>query len=1223
MGDKWTKEQQQAISEREKNILVAAAAGSGKTAVLVERIVSKVLSGETDIDRLLVVTFTNAAAEEMRQRIAKKLAEAAVENPDDKRVARQLVLLNNASISTIHSFCQSVIRRNFSAIDLDPKFRMVNEQEAMLLKQDVMEELFEEEYSVGDDGFLDFVDKYSDEHGDKKLHEIVERVYNFSQSQPEPECWLEEVAGKFAIGTLEDLDKSDWLFEIRQQLRYKLLEVIKQYEYMIEQASLAGGECYISTFSDELNLAQKLLQVTEEGTWSELITAFTAVDFKRLSGKFSGNEEEKKYIQGLRDSAKKCILALKKQYFSQDADKMLQDIKETAPVVKSICRLTQKFTEKFRQDKKDRAILDFNDLEHYAFEILCDKVSSEVGYQPSAAALSLQKKYTEVMVDEYQDTNALQDAIISLVVRADNPSSFVVGDVKQSIYAFRMADSEIFQKKYDTYNKKGDKYCRIELSKNFRSRAAVLESINFIFKQVMVKEALELDYDDAATLFPGAEFADTDVARLTDDVELDIIDISTDNEQENDEALQGFEAEAVHIANRVKEMVSGCNGKEPVLVFDADVEGKYRPIRWKDIVILLRSVKSRSGILNKVLRENGIPAYASDDDGFFEETEIKVILALLNIIDNARQDIPLTAVMYSPIGGFSASELAEIRLNAPYEDMYMALLKTNEPEAKIGKRLKAKTAAFLENFSRWRELSRQVSVPLLIWQLYQDTGYYEYVGSMPGGMKRQANLRALIDRAETYEKTDFRGLFRFLRFAERMSEGETDLAAASIMGENEDVVRIMSIHKSKGLEFPVVILADIDKQFNMHDARDILLIDRRLGIGPYCIPDNDLQYPTIARQAVAAHIIQADKAEELRILYVALTRAREKLILVGKEKALAKKADYWCRYLDMAQTALPGYAVLSANSYLDWIGMAIARHKDGNAIRGLAQFIKQDQMQLVNSESSWKINIIPNNEIIRAQLKIGEEGNYIPLLHQKQALPSTEQKDAVEEILNWQYDYHGLKEVPSKLSVSEIKRRFGNIDEDAGLPFIKKNEVLFRRPDFVRNQTAMTGSEYGTLMHTVLQHIDFYKETTVAEISRQLDEMVEREIILQEERGCVQIASVQRLFSSEIGAKIKTARKIWRELPFTLLIPAERYYDVEGGKADILCQGVIDLLIEDNDDLIIVDYKTDGGISDEQAAEKYRMQINLYAEAAESLLRKKVKEKYLFMLQNGNSVPVK
>lgn len=1217
----WTEEQKQAINVRGKNVLVAAAAGSGKTAVLVERIIRLVLSGKTDIDRLLVVTFTNAAAEEMRLRIAEALEEAAKADPDDERIARQRILLSNASISTIHAFCQNVIRRNFTAVGLDPQFRLADEQETMLLKQDVLEAVLEEEYRMGTGDFLRFIADYSDEHGDDRIHDIITKIYSYAQSQPFPDAWLDRILASFAIRDEAELEQSDWLAELRILVRNRLREADDIIEYLIEHAPNLGGEAYLETFAEDQKLIKHLLDTEASGSWRQLQSAFLSKKYARLPAKgWAGDDNAKKYVKSVRDEAKKIIDDVQKHYFSQEISHILLDIENTEPVMREICRLVKKFAAQYQQLKLERTILDFNDLEHYAFDILRAEGTAEAPYKPSAVAQALRQKYSEVMVDEYQDTNPLQDAILSLVMREDTPSSFVVGDVKQSIYAFRMADSEIFQRKYDTYPVLGDKYQRVKLSRNFRSRASVLETINFIFRQVMVRESMELDYDDDAALYPGTEPALAEGKSLTSKVELDIIDMAASQSEDGettDDELSGFGAEAVHIANRIKSLVRKENGEDSgILVYDENAEGKYRQLRWRDIVILLRSPKSKVNTLLTALKDQAIPAYASDDSGFFEEVEIKVILALLNIIDNARQDIPLAAVLFSPVGGFSAAELAEIRINVSDDDLYGALLRVNEPDSTLGKRLREKTAAFLSKLSGWRELAGQISVPELIWQLYRDTGYYDYVGSMPGGLQRQANLRMLVDRAEAYEKTDFRGVFRFLRFVERMNESETDLAIASTLGEGENVVRIMSVHKSKGLEFPVVILADIDKQFNRQDAQDALLVERHLGFGPYCIPEENFRYPTVARLASAARIMRAGKAEELRVLYVALTRAKEKLILVGKEKKLLKKIDKWCRYLSREKTELPAYTVGGATSWLDWIAMAAVRHLDGEPLRRLAFYVDLFCPLELGRESGWQVNIIPISDIAGFKAEPTAQENLLTVIRQKKPLPDTAAREEVTEILNWKYDFKGLQDIPSKLSVTELKRRFQEeTEEPSGVLF---HQYSFRRPDFVRQRTRLSRTEYGTVMHTVLQHIDYFR-CTADDIRQQLDLMTEKQILLPSEREAVSVSSVKCFLDSEIGERMRKAGHIYRELPFSRLLKVKRFYDkVEDDKAELFSQGIIDLLIEEPDGFVLVDYKTDMDTEPEKVTERYNLQLQLYKEAVEELTGKKVRQCFLYLLQDGS-----
>ena len=1225
----WTDEQKQAIISRDKNILVAAAAGSGKTAVLVERIVERVLSGVTDIDELLVVTFTRAAAEEMRMRIRQALMEAAEENPADERIHRQLVLLSNASISTIHSFCQNVIRRNFSLLDISPDFKVANDQEMVIMKEEAMEEVFEEAYGRGEGEFLSFVREYGSDQGDNDMHQIIFRMFDFSQSQLFPDAWLEGCLKRFEISSEAELEKSDWLAELKPDIRNTLFKARAINDYIQQIAPELGGDGCREIYEQDCEVIDELLRRLENNDWKGFSQKINTDLFPKMpKNSWTGTVEDKKYVnETLRGQEKKLIVTgIQKKYFSQSFAAAVADLQKVKPFMQVICRLTQAFSQAFAAKKKERGVLDFNDMEHFAFRILRSGDSDNGEIRPSAAALELQGRYNEVMVDEYQDTNPLQDAILSLVMRQETPGSFVVGDIKQSIYRFRMAEPGIFQEKYESYPKRGGAYERILLRRNFRSRPEVLAGINYLFRQIMQKEAAELEYDDAAALYPGAVFADTEGKRLSGEIELDLIDtgdtVSGNQETVEDEDkddLKGFELEAQHIANRIKRLVTGENGKDSgILVYDEKAPGCYRQIRWRDIVILLRNLKGRSGQLLEQLRNNDIPAYVSDDTGYFETMEIKVMLSLLAIIDNSRQDIPLAAVLRSPAGGFSAAELAEIRINSPRSDLFEALLAVNGNASRVKVKLREKTERFLKKLTGWRDLSRTVSVPRLIWELYRDTGYYEYVGSMPGGVQRQANLRALMERAEEYEKTDFRGLFRFLRFIEKMKARKSDLAIAATLGENEDVVRIMTIHSSKGLEFPVVILADIDKEFNKKDKKNTLLIGRRLGLGPYVTVGPEGRYSTLARAAVAAEIEQAGRAEEMRILYVALTRAKEKIILVGKMNRLPGKKGEWSQITGSQEPRLPVHLIAGVSSYLDWIAMAVIRHEDGGTLREIIGL--DDPVPAFSDDSHWLINRIAAGEINTYKPEKNDNEQLLSLIRSGKPLPSTGAKAEVEHIMNWKYDLHGTENLPSKLSVSELKKRFSTGEEKVISAF--GMEKFFRRPDFVKEKTLLTAAEYGTLMHSVLQHIDYRQPMDDDELGRQLDLMVQQEILLPEQRQLVAVQNIRQFYTSPLGVRLCKAGQVWRELPFSQMLQANKRFfpAVTDDEAKIFIQGVIDLLFEEDDGLVLVDYKTDRNTDPLVVRKKYKLQLELYAEAVTALTGKRVKERWLYLLQDGSIV---
>ena len=1212
---KWSDRQQEAIETRNRNILVAAAAGSGKTAVLVERIIRKILSGECDIDKILVVTFTNAAAAEMRARVESALHQVMEKNPSSDRAGRQLALLSNASISTLHSFCQRLIRENFQEIDLDPKFRLAGEDEIRLLRQDVLAELFTEKYEEAAADFLSLADKYGTEHGDEALYGIVQQLYSYAQSQPFPCQWLEDLSQSFRDSVTSGLQNTVWLSILQKHISSVVSDCAAECAQLLAKAEEFACGFYVPALQEDEQIVQTLCDVMAEKEWDAWREAFYAVKFPVMRAPRGTDEEIKACFSKPRDKMKKKIKSIQETYFQADENKLINDIKETVPDVDTMCSLAIAFAQSFSAAKKERQILDFNDLEHFALNILAQDGSTGKKLLPSLTAVALQERFQEIMVDEYQDTNGVQEAILSLLVSDDKHDLFAVGDVKQSIYRFRLADPSLFLSKAECYPARPQEAALINLSQNFRSRESVLAAINFLFQQLMVSDTMELSYGEEEALYLGMAYPSGAVSPFDDKVEVDIIDQSDcangTAEAEEQEELAGFSLEAAHIAARLHAVMD--SGMQ---VFDK-AEQSYRPINWRDMVVLLRSVKGKAEIIGEELRKVDIPAYSSVDSGYFAETEIKVMLSLLSVIDNARQDIPLAAVLLSPIGEFSAADLAELHLIAVGEDLFTAILAANDPDVSLTHSLQEKTAAFLKQLSLWRKLAGRVSVPDLIWQIYRDTGYYEYVGGMPGGQLRQANLRMLARRAADYEKTNYRGLFRFLRFVEKMKAMDTDLASAHTLGENEDVVRIMSIHKSKGLEFPLVVLADCGKKFNLADTMADILLHRQAGIGPYHVSlANSVRYPTIARQAVAALILQESKAEELRVLYVALTRAREKLILVGRVKDASAKALSWSRFMDWPSHSLPGYASAGAESYLDWLGMALSRHKDGAMLRQMAGLGEKIPYLPYSEKSHWQVSLIPAsaiNSFDRAARKITEGMETVRAL---QPLPHSE-KNMAEHVLSWRYDMQGMEGIPSKLSVSELKRRFAIYDEEDNSQLLPTPRT-FNEPLFIKGKKSQAGTEYGTLLHTIMQHIDIHGGLAAEGLKEQLQRLVSQEIIMPEQSEQVQVQSIARFFASSLGQRMIKAAKIWREIPFSRILPADRFYRESNAKAEIFSQGIIDVLFQEADgQLVLLDYKTDRQTDKNKILQRYGLQMGLYREAIESIMQIQVTETYLCLLHNG------
>lgn len=1237
-----TAEQQAAIETRNHNLLVAAAAGSGKTWVLVERIISRITdpAERLSVDSLLVVTFTNAAANEMRSRIGEALNKV-LKQPEltdaelRRHVERQLVLLNAASISTLHAFCQSLVRQYFYLLGIEPNFRVANDTEITLIKSDVLEAVFEEGYLQGDAGFLNLIEHYGDEASDDSLVGLVLKLYDFSRSHPWPDAWLDSLSAAFAWPPEAGFDDTPWSALLRDKLSLDWEEARQSLEALMAEAARPGNPAaYARTFAEDITIIDNLL-LAAKTSWTALAADMGEVSFPRIAS--VGKEvakEVKDFFQGQRNKAKKRVTDAKTAYFERSGQELVADLRRVEPLMTELVRLVKTFAARYAQAKREKGIVDFNDLEHLCLAVLRHAEAAPGETRPSAVAVQLKAKFREIMVDEYQDTNRVQEEIIRLVANEEQPNLFMVGDVKQSIYRFRLAEPALFMDKYQRYQTGELSGCkRIDLSQNFRSRAGVLHAANFLFCQLMTKRTAELEYGQAEQLNPGPDYPVTELPVLDGPVELILIDKEKPEEEtpadqeagaggdeipslqaadSMEEELSAFEQEAVVIARRIQGLMSG--GYQ---VYDKQAAG-YRPLLYRDIVILLRSVQGKAQALQDRLRQQGIPCYAELDSGYFSETEIAVMLALLQVIDNPHQDIPLAAVLRSPLFGLSADELAEIRLCQRQGSLWTALQAYGRTEA-----VSAKAQGFLGKLDVWRSLARRKGVAELIWRIYQDTGYYDYAGGMPGGVLRQANLRALYDRARQYESTNFRGLFRFLRFIERLKNKDSDLSVARALGESEDVVRVMSIHKSKGLEFPVVVVADMGKNFNLQDASGLVLCHKELGVGPYVtMPELRFRYPTPARWGIAYKLELETKAEELRILYVALTRAREKLILVGSANKLAAKSAAWCRAAAEPGEKLPAGQVIKAKSYLDWVGMAAARHRDGELIRQYGGCGEQPAPELAAHPSAWSVSIIKAADIKPAEQAGQADDALLAAVSRLEPVAGGTDTAWVDEILGWQYGCAAAVSKPAKMAVSEIKRRLEVIErEEAAEAFAPKHQAVHARPRFLQAATGLTPVEYGIMLHTVMQHIDLTGDLSPASVKEQALALEMRQLLPPGQAAQVEPALVSGFFTSSLGQRLLKAKEVWRELPFSLLLPAEKFYpDLTGCGEQIFVQGIIDCLFAEDDGLVLLDYKTDAVTSEAELAAKYVAQLSMYAVAIERILGRPVKEQYIYAFRLGREI---
>ncbi|MFD3156291.1 helicase-exonuclease AddAB subunit AddA [Haloimpatiens sp. FM7330] len=1247
---KWTNEQKQAIETRNCNLLVAAAAGSGKTAVLVERIINIIIDMDNpvDIDRLLVVTFTNAAASEMRERIAKALSKKLEQNPESKRLQRQLTLLNKANITTFHSFCLEVIRNNFHCIDLDPDFRISDETENILLKQETLEELFEEKYDEeNNDKFLKLVEFYSNNKNDINLQNIILELYNFAMSFPWPENWLMDAAQKFNISKEYDFEDSKLLKLLLGNMKTDIValeqSLITALNIIDEEETL---EPYKESFINELFMIQDILKACEK-SWDNFVDLVSEAQFKSLKRCKKGVDKAKQQkVKGIRDNVKKKLLSIKSEVEALSIDSIIEDFNELYPVMIELSKLVIEFKNKFTEKKRGRGVVDFNDFEHLCLQILCKK-SENGGIESSDIAKELIKKYEEILVDEYQDTNMIQETIINLICRSSvlnnkefygDPNVFMVGDIKQSIYRFRQAKPELFLKKYSTYSKEeGSKYRKILLYKNFRSRENVINAVNFIFRQVMSKDVGELEYDDEEALNLGANYekVEDENVQVGGDTELHIIETkdSTGEVDHSEEDIieeddpNNIQLEARMVIKRIKELMSS-EGKK-FKVFDKETK-KYRNLQYRDIVILLRSTQKWAPIFMEELKDNNIPVYADAGSGYFNTIEVKTMMSLLQIIDNPVQDIPLLGVVCSPIASFTQEDIIDIRTSYKdinfYEAMKNILLDyeaKREVEYNIDVILINKIKRFMDKLSYWREKSIHMSIDEFIWYLYTSTGYYGYVGAMPGGTQRQANLKILFQRAKQYENTSYKGLFNFINFINRLRQSSGDLGSAKIIGENENVIRIMSIHKSKGLEFPVVIVSGLGKKFNLMDMNKKMLFHQELGYGPdYVDIEKRITYPTLVKNIIRKKIKIETLSEEMRVLYVAFTRAKEKLIMTGSVKDIKKSVDKWSLNVGVQSEKLPEWYTSNANNYLDWICASVMRHKDGDIL--IKKGDVTENINLLEDKSSWKIKTWCKSELLNInEYDVEENLNNIEALNEKNLCIDNVRYNKIDKRLNYVYPYEKSCNLPAVVTVTELKKKMNaslqqEYSSNMFMPF------LHEKPVFLKENKGLTGAEKGTALHSVMQRLSLDKVTTFKEIKDQIDIMVMKELITEEEAQCINIRKILNFFSSSLGKRMLKVQNINREIPFHIQIksteieknlPYDKYKDEK-----IILQGIIDCYFEEDGKIVLIDYKTDYVENIDDIKEKYKVQIEQYAKALERITKKTVSEKYLYLFYNNSAI---
>ena len=1283
MAVNWTSKQQEVIDSRNRNLLVSAAAGSGKTAVLVERIIQMISEGDRplDIDQLLVMTFTNAAAAEMRERIGAAVEQKLKERPEDEHLWLQAALIPQAQITTIDSFCLNIIRSHYNSLDIDPAFRRGDEGELSLLRGDCMGEMLENCYDEADAEFARFVEHFGRGKSDRGIEDVILQAWQFSQSHPWPGEWLASCQKELEEESIGEMEESPWMVFLMEDVARQMAELSGQLgEALNVCLEEKGPLAYEPMLISDRSKIEAIGRAAATGSFEALYNSLQNMSFGRLASIRSKDidGDKKAFVSACRDRVKKAVAKCRELYGQQSPEEVVESMRGTRTVIRELLRLTGMFDQAYRDAKRERNVLDFNDLEHLALEVLYEREETgdgeeTVSRRPSQVADELSRQYEEILVDEYQDSNYVQEALITGISRerSGHPNVFMVGDVKQSIYRFRLARPELFMDKYETYSRERGPRQMIELQQNFRSRESVLTSVNDVFYQIMTKNLGGITYTPETALYPGAKFEEVSGKTVLDPeadagksgsreaapvslkagtpTELLLVDTGADTLRQLDEDSLDYtakELEARLIAGRIRQLVSEDQG---ILVWDKS-RGGYRRARYGDMVILLRSMSGWSEVFVNVLMNEGIPAFAQTRTGYFNTVEVETILSLLSVVDNPMQDLPLAAVMRSPIVGMDDEEMAWM----------MAVYKRNSKKGqdrgvygawklwleegwitvglsgipvKTAHSISFKSRRLSVLMERLRGEARHLPIHELLYRVYRESGYYDYVSAMPAGETRRANLDMLVEKAAAYESTSYKGLFHFVRYIEKLKKFDTDFGEASVAGEQDNTVRIMSIHKSKGLEFPVVFLAGLGKRFNKQDAYGQILLDADLGAAADFL-DLELRVkaPTLKKQALKRRTELETMGEELRVLYVAMTRAKEKLIMTAADKSLENKLGKW-KDIPLSQGQLPYTILASANSCLDWLLMAQP------AIPASHMEMRQIQVKDLIGEEITR-------QIIRKMKKedlLNLDGKRV-----YDAAFGTR----LREVLEYEYPYESDIGLYAMVSVSELKKQsqIGRTEDAIGTDSGNLEGIALGELKALTGSRDMTGSGpgesgeqkktvsagpnraalRGTAYHAVLEHIHFHEIHGLAEVKPVVDKLLEGGFLDQEAHDFINPKVIWNFLSSPLGkrmAKAQSEGRIHKEQQFIIGIPAR---EMGLGDSDelVLIQGIIDAYLEEEDGLVLIDYKTDHvpeGDPKQGAkmlAERYRVQLDYYERALTQLTGKHVKERIIYSLALQMSINV-
>lgn len=1109
----------------------------------------------------------------MREKILEAIYKKIEENPEDENLQKQVILLNKASISTIHSFCLDVIKNNFYEIDVSANTRIADDSEILLLQQEVIDDLFEEKYEEEDSNFIKLIKTYTKYNQDEVLKDLILRVYSYIQASPFPGEWLEEQIEKLNIEDGTNFSDTVWGKIITENANQILEDsILKLQNIRTKMTCFPELDKFTAKIEDDIDKYTYIQNNLSD--WDTAVEAINTLKNAMWTKDQKITNDLKDEAKDVRESTKDEFKKVKK-LMNCSSEEAVQDIKYMYPILKMLKDLILEFSQKFYQRKREKNIMDFSDMEHLALKILVKK-DENGNIVKSEIAKKYENKFEEIAIDEYQDSNLVQEYILTSVSRGNN--IFMVGDVKQSIYKFRQARPKLFLDKYDSYKLEpvNGEDRKIQLFKNFRSRSNILDFTNLVFEDIMSRELGNIEYNQDEYLNLGANFEE--IQNQDYKTELEILDLSEENDdiwktdeeetEEEQEKVEDVVLEARFVARKIKELI---DSKYQII----DKKTGRRDIQYKDIAILLRTSSGVANVYEKEISELEIPVYSDSSSQYLQSVEIETIMSLLRIINNPMQDIPLVTVMRSPIGNFTDNELIEIRMADRNSSFYEALLKSDLEKAH----------RFLSLLKELREDEEYMTLDEWIWNIYTKTGYMNYVNLMPNGALRVSNLRMLFERAKQYEEASFKGLYNFINFIDKIKFNQEDLKAAKIIGENENVVRIMTIHKSKGLEFPVVILAGVGKQFNFRDLNGKILLDQDLGMGPqYIDSDRYIEFKTLAKKALAIKAKNEAISEEMRILYVALTRAKEKLIIVGRQKDVNKKMSEKQKLLEIYSTIddnkINPYLLQKYKTYLDWLELIYLKEGVANT----------KNLFTVNINKREKTSVKIENEVEDISKKIIEESN---------KNNDEQEKEKIKEILNWQYKHQSIEGIPTKTSVSKLKEK-------------REQEVqITQEPKFINEEakTKLTGAQKGTLIHLCLQKMKETEEYNLEKITELIEELKDKEIITEIEAQNIDKEKLLEYTNSQLWTELKQAKEIHKEHPFYINIKASRIYNQinKEDDEDILVQGVIDLFFIDKDDkLILVDYKTDYVQNENELVEEYKGQLDLYKEALEQSLNKKV-----------------